>query len=74
MRRGNTEAVLPPLRSLAAYPTGKYFILLDGYSWFLEISLFPPERERPPLSTQNFSFFSSERRRPGGKRGNARHE
>jgi hypothetical protein len=30
MRLGKIEAVLPPLRTLAAYTTQKYFISLDG--------------------------------------------
>jgi hypothetical protein len=43
MRRGNIEAVLPPLRTLAAYPTKKSFISLGGYCCFLEFPLFPPD-------------------------------
>ena len=60
MRLGNRQAVLQPMRTLAAYSTHKSFILLDEYDFCIELPLFHSEREEPPLSTRNFSFFPPE--------------
>ena len=70
MRRGNREALLPPLRTLAAYPTQNFFISLDAYYSSLELPLFPPGL---PLSEEKREKFRVKRgglSLSGGKREN----
>jgi hypothetical protein len=49
MRGDKWEAVLPPLRTLAAYVTHKSFISLVSELDERNFSFFPPERGRPTL-------------------------
>ena len=51
MRRGKSEAVLPPLRTLAAYTTQKSFISFDGKGVEMELPFFHPGL---PLSGHTF--------------------
>jgi hypothetical protein len=57
MRRGNREAVMPPLRTLAAYPSQKSLISLDGYSWFLNVPFSPPKGRTHPFPPEISPFF-----------------